>query len=144
VHYETVCRAEPKWAQQALAVLRRSGLAAEILDDPPLAVTQKSLFVSKVRVGVPEAESRRAQEVLQKWFAETERAAAPLGSNVAMSLAVVFGPPLAAWMVSVAMRARTNDWLLEASIVWVLATVAVIADAERRALRETDRSRGGS
>ena len=91
----TVYSAEPRWAQQALVVLRTAGVAAEILDSRTEAVRQKSAF-TPVHVVVPEAEVARAREVLQQWEADSERAAAGLGRSVGLALVTVFGPPLVA------------------------------------------------
>jgi len=111
----TVYRAEPRWAQQALAVLLEAGLSAEILNDPALAVRRRFGFNSTVLVVVPDGE-----------------AAAPLISSVGWSLVTAFGPPFAGWVAVSVARMPRPSWLGTASVLWVLAAIAITAVLQRR------------
>jgi len=95
----TVYRAEPRWAQQALAVLLEAGLSAEILNDPALAVRRRFGFNSTVLV----------------W-----------------SLVTAFGPPFAGWVAVSVARMPRPSWLGTASVLWVLAAIAITAVLQRR------------
>jgi len=128
----TVYRAEPRWAQQALAVLLEAGLSAEILNDPALAVRRRFGFNSTVLVVVPDGEAARAREVLEQWIAESYKAAAPLISSVGWSLVTAFGPPFAGWVAVSVARMPRPSWLGTASVLWVLAAIAITAVLQRR------------
>jgi len=117
----TVYRAEPRWAQQALAVLLEAGLSAEILNDPALAVRRRFGFNSTVLVVVPDGEAARAREVLEQWI-----------SSVGWSLVTAFGPPFAGWVAVSVARMPRPSWLGTASVLWVLAAIAITAVLQRR------------
>jgi hypothetical protein len=134
-----VYRAEPALAQQALTVLRRSGVPAELLNEPSPVVRQKSWFSARVEVAVPEPEAARAREVLQNWAAESDRAVAPPSRSVGWGLVLVFGPPLTGIAVTSAPNMEGPDWLFKASLAWAVLAAAAIAYFPRRSARPNKR-----
>ncbi|HEX4824076.1 MAG TPA: hypothetical protein VFV19_07165 [Candidatus Polarisedimenticolaceae bacterium] len=134
----TIYRAEPRFAQQALVVLRAAGISAEIIDDPPPVVRQKSGLTLTVGVAVPAPQVARAREILQSWIADSERAAAPLSRSVGRSLLLVIAPPLAAWIVTSVMKIPWPDWAAYAVGGWVVGVIAVVAVVERRTSPDSD------
>lgn len=127
---KSVYRAEPTWARQALVTLRAAGLHAELEDRRTEAVRQTGAY-TPVDVVVPESEAASAKEVLERWTAESEKDAAPLGQSVGLALVTVFGPPVIAWMATSVLGLPKPSWLNAASIAWVLIGAAVVAIAQR-------------
>jgi len=126
----------PPVAQDAVNLLRKNGLAPEIVGFPTGLARHVARSTMKLKLAVSEEQAEEADRILTEWEAGHAREAAELSGTVWRHMVLAVAPAglfaAAVWLS----EGEFPDWALNTTIVLLVGMVIVLGIVQRVRLRE--------
>jgi hypothetical protein len=126
----------PPVAQDAVTLLRKKGLAPEIVGYPAEHTRYAARSTIKLKLAVPDEETAEAERILTDWEAGHAREVAELSGTVWRHMILAVAPAglfaAAVWLT----EGGFPDWAINTTLVLLVGMVVVLGIVQRVRLRE--------
>jgi hypothetical protein len=126
----------PPVAQDAVTLLRKKGLAPEIVGYPTGAARYAARSTIKLKLAVPDEEAEEAERILAEWEAGHAREVAELSGTVWRHMILAVAPAglfaASVWLT----EGEFPSWAINTTLILLVGMVIVLGLVQRVRLRE--------